>query len=66
MGYISLLPKMHVYTYLFTKEEYITVKLTSTSTDTETNVSRLINKFFQVAIFRQCSLSVRVKADCQT
>jgi len=27
---ISFLPKTYVYTYLFTKKEYITVQLTST------------------------------------
>jgi len=29
LGYISFLPKSIVYTYLFTKKEYITVQLTS-------------------------------------
>jgi len=42
MGHISFVTK-NVYTYFFTKKEYITLQLTST--ETVNNASRLINKF---------------------
>jgi len=53
-----------VYTYLFTKKEYITVQLTNTVQKTVLKASRL-TKFLNIAISADSVVSICVEVDCQ-